>query len=191
MITILPLNFGNSGDLNRMDTRFLAGDRVQLRISRKGFTPEYIPLPVAQWRSLKSFPAEPNQLLGDPKVACFLAYTEDHLVGQVIVRLGAHRLCEVLDIRIDSRYRRQGIGTELIQTCADWAVRHKRAGLRIEVSDEQSVACQFLEHCGFQLGGVDRLWHSADAEQAQRMPTMRESVLVFYQFLNGNGRETL
>ena len=40
-----------------------------------------------------------------------------------------------------------------------------------------------VEHvAGFALGGVDRLLHWAEPEQQQRMPAIRESVLVFYRF---------
>ena len=52
------------------------------------------------------------------------------------------------------------------------------------------IACQFFEYCGFVLGGVDRLLHAADPEQAKRLPAMRESVLVFLQVFGANVRQT-
>ena len=184
MLTIMPLSEQNLGKYNGMDARFLAGDRVQLRVTRKGFDPEYVPLPIAEWRALKPCPIDAQKLLDDPKAACFLAFVDGQCAGQCVVRLGAYRLCEVLDIRTDSRFRRQGVATQLMNACVDWAQRAGRAGLRAETSDEHPVACQFFERIGFALGGVDRLWHSALPEQAKRMPTMRESVLVFYRFFN-------
>lgn len=182
MLTIMPLTHNELARFNQADSRFLAGECVQLRVTRKGFLTEYAPLPTAEWRTLRPFPADPERLLADEKAACYLAFLDGQCAGQSIVRLGAHRLCDLLDLRVDSRFRRQGVGGQLLATCAEWAARKGRAGLRVEVTDEQPVACQFLERMGFTLGGVDRLWHDAEPEQRQRVPAMRESVLAFYKF---------
>lgn len=182
MLTIVPLRPDNQNHLNQADARFLAGERVQLRVTRMGFLTDYAPLPTAEWRTLKPFPADPERLLADPKAGCFLAFVDGQPAGQGIVRLGAHQLCELIDLRVDSRFRRQGAGTQLVLTCAQWAQAKGRAGLRAELTDGQPVACQFLERVGFTLGGVDRLWHAALPEQRQLVPAMRESVLVFYKF---------
>lgn len=182
MLAILPLSPENQKHFNQADTRFLAGERVQLRVTRMGFLTDYAPLPTAEWRTLKPFPAEAAQLLEDTRAACFMAFVDGQFAGQSIVRLGAHRLCELLDFRTDSRFRRQGAGTQLLAACAAWAQARGRAGLRAEVTDEQPVACQFLERIGFTLGGVDKLWHNALPGQQQRVSAMRESVLIFYKF---------
>lgn len=182
MLTILPLSRENRDQLNQADARFLAGDRVQLRVTRKGFTPEYTPLPNAEWRTVQPLPVDADHWLADPKAACFLAFVDGQHAGQAIVRLMGHRLCELLDLRTDTHFRRQGVGTELINACQTWAESMRRVGIRVETTDEQPVACQFFESYGFTLGGVDRLLHSADPDQARRFPAMRESVLVFYKF---------
>ena len=183
MLSILPLDETNRACLNQADTRFLAGDRVQLRVTRKGFTLEYVPLPNAEWRTLRTTRIlDANTLLADEKAACFLAFLDGQYAGQAVTRLAGHRLCELMDLRVDSRCRRQGVGTELLKTCVAWTEQRRRAGLRAETSDESPVACQFLESCGFALGGVDRLWHNADPWQQERVPGMRETVLTFYRF---------
>lgn len=184
MLTIVPLRQETLSQLNQSDSRFLAGDRVQLRVTRKGFAPEYVPLTVAEWRSVKPPTIDASRLLADPNAACFLAYAQAQFAGQAIVQRGAHHLAELLDFRVDSRFRRQGAGSQLVSACADWAQRQGCLGLRVEVSDEQPVACQFLEHIGFVLGGVDRLSRSAEPEQRKRLPAMRESVLMFYRFFD-------
>jgi GNAT superfamily N-acetyltransferase len=183
MLTIVPLNRSNVSHFNRADARYLAGERVQLRVTRLGFLTDYSPLPTAEWRTLRPFPADPMRLLADPNAACFLAFIDGQPVGQCVVRLGSHRLCELLDLRVDSRFRRQSAGTQLIAACGQWAQAKARAGLRAELTDGQPVACQFMEKVGFTLGGVDRLWHSALPDQQKLVPAMRESVLVFYKFL--------
>ena len=181
MLTIVPLNRSNAGHFNHADARYLAGERVQLRVTRLGFLTDYSPLPTAEWRTLKPFPADPLRLLANPNAACFLAFVDGQPAGQGIVRLGAHRLCELIDLRVDSRFRRQGAGTQLIAASLQWTRAKARAGLRAELTDGQPVACQFMEKVGFTLGGVDRLWHSALPDQQELVPAMRESVLVFYK----------
>ena len=183
MLTIVPLSEENRMHFNQADARFLAGDRVQLHVNRKGFSTEYIPLQAAEWRSVKPFAANASRLLINPNAACYLAYVDGQPAGQCIFRAGAHRLCDLLDIRTDIRYRRQGVGTALLGACVTWAESAGCAGIRAEATDWQSVAAQFFEGCGFTLGGVDRLLHAGQPDQAVLLPAMRESVLMFYKFL--------
>jgi len=182
MLTILPLNQENRGKFNQVDAHFLAGDRVLLRVTHKGFSLDYTSLPVAEWRTLKPYPADTEKLISDVNAACYLAFVDGQQAGQCVIRLGSHQLCELVDIRTDSRFRRQGVASHLLNACIEWAQKEGRAGIRIETTDEQPVACQFLENCGFTLGGVDRLWHSALPEQVKRVPATRETVLVYYHF---------
>jgi len=182
MLTILPLNEENIGCFNQPDARFLASDRIQLRFTRKGFLPDYIPMNAVEWRTVKPFPMEPETLLADARYVCYFAFSDGRCVGQCVARTGEHRLCELLDVRADSRYRRQGVATALLNAVVAWASDGGFAGLRAETTDELPVSCQFLERYSFMLGGVDMLWHAADAGQAGRLPAMRESVLTFYKF---------
>lgn len=182
MLTIIPLSVENQAYLNRPDARFLAGERVQLRFTRKGFLPEYVPLSVAEWRTSPSFPVAAERLIGDPDHHCCFAVLDGRCVGQFIARKGSHALCELLDIRTDSRHRRQGIATAMLNAVVEWASAQQLAGIRAETTDDCPGACQFFERCGFVLGGVDMLWHARDPEQQSKVPAMRESVLTFYQF---------
>ncbi len=182
MLTIQPLNEENLSFYNQPDARFLAGDRIQLRFTRTGFLPEYAPMNAVEWRTVKPFSMNVEQLLANESYACFLAFVNGRCVGQSIAQRGGHRLCDLLDLRTDSRYRRQGVATALVNAVSEWAVTGGYAGLRAETTDDRPVSCQFFERFGFTLGGVDILWHSADTDQAGRLPAMRESVLTFYKF---------
>ena len=124
-----------------------------------------------------------QRLLEDSRAICLFAALDEQCAGQCIVRLGGNALCDLIDLRVDSRFRRQGVATELIRACCEWTRRQNRAGIRVETTDEQPVACQFFESCGFELGGVDRLRRFADPSQRSRVPAMRESILTFYKFL--------
>lgn len=179
---IVPLGRDTLGLLHRADARFLAGDRVQLRMTRHGFALDYAPMAVAEWRTVRPYPVLATELLERPDWVCYLAFAEDQPAGQCILKTGEHSLCELLDIRTDSRYRRQGIATELVETALEWAVRNGCAGLRAAATDEWPVACQFFEKTGFALGGIDRFWHAADPDQAKKLPGLRETVLLYYRF---------
>ncbi len=183
MFTILPLNADNLTCFNQPDARFLAGERIQLRFTRKGFLPEYAPLPSAEWRTAKAFPLTAEMLLADARAIVYFAFAENKCVGQCVAKSDEHQLCELLDLRTDSRHRRQGMGTALLNAVVDWAHARGLAGIRAETTDDCPAACQFFERSGFTLGGVDMLRLYSDPAQADRAPAMRESVLIFYKFL--------
>ena len=182
MLTIRPLSPDNLTCLNQPDARFLAGDRIQLRFTRKGFLPEYAPLPSAEWRTVRSFPMTAEALLADTNAVTYFAFSQDRCVGQCVAKKGAYRLCDLLDIRTDSRHRRQGVATALLNAAEAWAAAQGLCGIRAETTDDRPASCQFFERTGFTLGGVDMLLRRCDPAQADRAPAMRESVLVFYKF---------
>ena len=186
MLTILPPNEETIERLNQPDARFLAGEMVQVRVTRKGFLPEYIPLGTAQWRQHPVSPLVTRETLRQhDDWACFFAFLEDRFVGQLAAAPEEFGLCKLLDIRVDSSHRRQGVGTGLLNACVDWALKKGRKGVAAEVSDENPVACQFFQSQGFTLGGVDKLRHFADPRQAEKPAALRDSVLTFYRFFDG------
>ncbi len=189
MLTILVPTQGMMERLNQPDARFLAGEMVQVRVTRKGFLPEYIPLGTAQWRQHPPSPLVNREALRQhDDWACFFAFLEERFVGQLVAMPEALGLCKLLDIRVDSSHRRQGIGAALLNACEDWALGKDRRGIAAEVSDENPVACQFFQNQGFALGGVDKLRHFADPQQADRPAALRSSVLTFYRFWDGEKR---
>ena len=183
MLMILPPNEKTWANLHQSDARYLAGELVQIRVTRKGFQPEYTPLSVAEWRVCR-FPAWVTQeeILAHNDWACFFAFLDEQFVGQTVLRKAAYGLCELLDIRVDASARRQGIGSELMNACEDWAKKKLCKGICAAVSDQNPVACQFFQNSRFLLGGVDKLRHYADPELAQKPAALRDSALSFYRF---------
>lgn len=180
---ILPLSEDNAPLLYQLDARYLAGELVTVRVSRSGFQPEYAPLPTAEWRSWR--PAErltAEELLRREDCACYLAMMESACAGEIVLRLARHRLCEIVALAVDSRVRRQGVATELLKAGMAWAAQKRCKGFFGEASDLNPVACQFFQNSGFTLGGVDKLRHVADPEQAMKPLALRDSVLTFYRF---------
>ncbi len=183
MLTIQPPNENTISHLNQTDARFLAGELVQIRVTRKGFLPEYLPLPTAEWRQ-----SPPSALVTEKALkqhgewACFFAFLDGKFVGQLVAEPAEYGLCRLLDLRVDASHRREGIGTALLNACIDWATQQGLKGILAESSDENPVACQFFQNSRFTLGGVDKLRHYADPLQAGRAAMLRDSVLMFYRF---------
>ncbi len=72
------------------------------------------------------------------------------------------RAANVWHVFIDRAYRRQGLGTQLMQRAIDWA---RGAGLRGIVCETQTnnwPACRFYQKLGFQLCGIDDHFYSND-----------------------------
>lgn len=183
MLAILPQNKKTLHYLNTSDARYLAGERVRVGVTRKGFQPEYTPLSTAEWRVCRT-PAWLTQkaILAHDDWACFFAFQDEKFVGQLVARPAMYSLCKLLDIRVDASARRQGVGGELLNACVDWAGKKELKGILAETSDQNPVVCQFLQSSRFLLGGVDKLRHYADPEQAGTTAALRDSVLSFYRF---------
>ena len=183
MLTILPPNEKTWDCLYQCDSRYLVGEMVQVRVTRKGFQPEYLPLPKAEWQEWQS-PVwlTKEEIIGHDNWACFFAFWQEKFAGQVIVRPTYYGICELLDIRVNAADRRQGIATELMSACESWAEKRGLHGIVAEVSDQNPVACQFFQNSRFALGGVDKLRHYADPAQAEKPAAMRASTLSFYRF---------
>ena len=52
-------------------------------------------------------------------------------------------------------YKRQGIGSALINISIEWAKHKNSHGLMLETQDNNLIACKFYHNCGFKIGSVD------------------------------------
>ena len=182
MLTIRPLASDNADCFNRADTRYLAGELVQIRVTRKGFVPDYVPVSSATWQTYQP-PRSLQRLLTSGSVPheCFFAFLDDQFAGQAVVAKASHGLAELIDLQVDVKLRRQSIASSLLDACVDWAQKQRCHGLLAQTTDFNPVACQFFDHSSFQLGGVDKLRYWAD-DGGGLVPSMRPSALTFYRF---------
>ena len=181
MLSILPVTAALLPYLDQVDSRYLVGELVTLKVSRFGFSLDYSALSKADWRLWQPQPLfDPGELPHREDVGCFLAFRDGQNAGQAQVMRHFNRLAMVYDIRVDVRLRRQGIGAALMEACRDWARQKALGGLMAETRDTNPGACQFLEKCQFRLGGVDRMRYAALSEQSQKPPALRDSALTFY-----------
>lgn len=183
MLTVRKLTPELTDRIRPVSDASLVGEDVMLRIGRTGFTLGYVPLGRAEWRSFPMIPqADPLRLLGDPNAAVFLAFDDDVFVGQACVSADPENLwTRILDIRVDAAHRRKGVARALMASIESFSLKRDMRGIRITVPDSNTVACQFCEHCGFSLQGLDRLALVYSPAEREKPLARRACELYFYQ----------
>lgn len=183
MLTIRRLTIDDFPLLRPISSTSLVGEDVLLRIGRGGFELSYVPMASAVWRD---FPAdayaEPRFVLSDDRSALFGVFEDKLLIGTAAMRLnGTTRWAELTDLRVEAAHRRQGVGRNLLDFCERLAVKRGMHGLRVACSDTNPGLCQFCEHCGFTLAGVDtKALAYTDAERDKPL-SRRAALLTFYK----------
>ncbi len=181
MLTILPLNETLISLYNQIENRYLVGELAAVRVTRSGFSLEYMPLNKAEWRTYPPVSLfTPQELLKRKDAVCFFAFLDGQLAGQAVASHHWNNLAMLWDIRVNVHSRRKGVGRALLEACRSWALPRGLKGLMAETQDANPAACQFYQSCGFVLGGVDRMLYAAIPQQAQKPPALRDSALFFY-----------
>ncbi len=164
----------------------LAGEEALLRIGRTGMTLGYAPLPRAEWRVFPpSGGFDPAALVNGGQSALFAALDGDNFVGLCGVRATPEGWAEVADIRVDASCRRQGYGRTMLESCEACARQWGMAGLRAVCTDTNPVMCQFLEHCGFTLRGMDSMALAYTEAERDKPLLRRAALLFFYRTMKG------
>ena len=157
--------------------RSLVGEDVLVRISHSGFSLSYLPAAEAKWLNC---PAKSWTDLS----SCILfgAYMDGKIIGTCTSSVTpSGNWLEILDIRVDAQFRRQYAGKALIDANVDYAEKAGLAGLRLVTNDQNAVACQFCEHTGFHLQGIDRMADAGTPEELQKPISQRTCQLIFYR----------
>lgn len=183
MLTVRRLTPALLESIRPIDAASLAGEDVMLRIGRSGFDLGYVPLPRAEWRTFPmSEEVQPRQLLEDEHSAMFLAFEGEAMVGQGAIRVSRESgWGSILDLRVDAAHRRQGVARGLLEAMESFSRRQGMNGLRIALTDDNTVACQFCQHCGFTLQGIDRMALAYTPGQRDKPLARRACQLYFYR----------
>lgn len=190
MLTIQRLTMDDLPRVRPISSASLAGEDVLLRVGRMGYSLGYVPLPRAQWRD---FPADeradPAAVLSDGRSALFAAFEDGTMIGMAAVRVNAStRWAEVLDLRVEAAHRRQGVARNLLDFCERFAARRGMRGLRLSCADTNPGLCQFCEHSGFTLAGVDTKALAYTDGERDKPLARRAALLTFYKtFSNDHG----
>lgn len=160
----------------------LVGEEAVLRIGRTGLQLGYVPLPHPEWRSFPPVDyAQPDFLIHDEGSAFYGAFEGEKYIGCAAVTVLPSGWADLLDLRVDAAFRRQGAGKLLLDKCAAFAQKRGLYGLRAACTDANSGMCQFLEHEGFTLHGFDQMALSQSPAERLKPRSRRASLLFFYR----------
>lgn len=96
----------------------------------------------------------------DEGVALTIVY-EEMAVAMLLARpLHERRTLRVVDLRVDSDYRRQGLATALLLMLIGTARDQKLRAVDLETRADNAPLYRLLPKCGFELGGLDTRRHS-------------------------------
>jgi streptothricin acetyltransferase len=77
-----------------------------------------------------------------------------------VEREGWHHAARLWNIAIDRRYRRQGLGRELVRRALAWARSENLRAVWLETQTNNLPACRFYQAMGFMLCGIDDHFYS-------------------------------
>ena len=112
-----------------------------------------------------------------------MAIDADKAVGGAIVAFrspkvnmlqGRDDLAFLWDIRVHPDYKRQGIGSRLLNRSVEWAREQGCKQLKIETQNNNVQACRFYAARGCHLGAIDRYGYANDQRVAH------ETMLCWY-----------
>jgi len=99
---------------------------------------------------------KPEDYLGH---RCIVAETAGEVTGFLVTRETAPGECEILNLAVDPRWRRLGIGRQLLDTVL-------QGEIFLEVRDSNGDARAFYENAGFRAVGRRRAYYSNPDEDA-------------------------
>jgi streptothricin acetyltransferase len=90
----------------------------------------------------------------------FLYYDENNCIGRIKIRSNWNGYALIEDIAVAKDYRKNGVGTALLNKAMEWAQEKNYSGLVLETQDINVSACQFYAKNRFVIGAVDTMLYS-------------------------------
>jgi ribosomal protein S18 acetylase RimI-like enzyme len=177
-MVIEEIKASNVKDVNKSDGEFVIDARIGIYVEDDVIRYEVLKIPSTTKKYEEV--AEYTTYADDPEKTVFLAYVDGQIAGQIVLRKNWNNYAYIEDIVVDVKFRRQGIGFELIEQARKWARERKLVGFMLETQNNNVSACKFYERCGFQLGGFDRYLYSGINKD-------KEEVALYWYLFFGNG----
>jgi len=105
--------------------------------------------------------------------AFFMAFDNELPIGAVTVASktneinmldGRDDMSVLWDIRVDDRYKQQGVGTKLFNMAVDWSKSKGLKQMKIECQNNNVQACRFYHKHGAVLGKIDEYAYYSDID---------------------------
>jgi GNAT superfamily N-acetyltransferase len=107
--------------------------------------------------------------------AVFFYYVNNNCIGRIKMRSNWNGFAVIEDIAVAKEYRKNGIGTELLNKAIEWAKENNLCGLMLETQDINVSACQFYAKNQFVIGAVDTMLYS-------NFPTSSNEMAIFWYY---------
>lgn len=105
--------------------------------------------------------------------AVFFYYVEKNCIGRIKLRSNWNGYALIEDIAVAKEYRKDGVGTALLNKAIEWAKENNFCGLMLETQDINVSACNFYAKNQFVIGAVDTMLYS-------NFPTANEIAIFWY-----------
>lgn len=122
-------------------------------------------------RSLRERSIQPNRISDEVNFAAkqiasgadeglvLVAEHDSHIVAFLLGQIDARRaVLEILDVRVDHDFRRQGIAMAMIYQAIQFARDAEMRAISIKSATDNLPAARLLQKCGFEIAGLDLLY---------------------------------
>lgn len=179
-IVIRELSVGVKMNGKEIDDSFTVDSTVVLSLSGRhiGFTVKECPSYTKRYSEDQFEAAEEDysEYIDSPDQIVYLAFSENRVVGRIVLKRNWNKYAYVEDKAVDKKYRGRGVGRKLIEQAKQWAINGGMPGIMLETQSNNVNACKFYESCGFVLGGFDLHLY-------QGIHKHSEEIAIFWYFL--------
>ncbi|MBU7009278.1 MAG: GNAT family N-acetyltransferase [Theionarchaea archaeon] len=154
-INIRELDEKTVKDIHQVDGTFTVDSKLNLHLENNILVYTIEDVPPFKKR-YKQDDADYNTYIDDPDKTAYLAYIENQIVGQIILRKNWNNFAYIEDIAVDATFRGRGVGKTLLMYAKKWAREKKVAGIMLETQNNNVAACRLYEGSGLVLGGFDK-----------------------------------
>lgn len=174
-------SFDNLDAYESVSIAFEVNSRLSLAGLLDPSMPQFLEEPMP--RRFKDYDADaaerPSSLPGRFDVAgwrAFAAFEGSRRVGGIIVGhdsptfgmlRGDPATAVIVDLRVDARFRGQGVGAALLSAGVVWATSRDFSELIVETQDVNVAACRFYSSNGFRIVSVEPRGYGAEILEAK------------------------
>ena len=88
----------------------------------------------------------------------FVFQDENRINGMVTINKKLKK-AEIGLIAVDNKVQSKGIGTQLLQSVENWALKHNLENICVETQEENYNACQFYEKNNYKISDKTYIYH--------------------------------
>ena len=165
MITICQISKENSGDIRLVNEPFRMFGRLIPTYDGKTWGHG-----VDLWEKDETmcFPDENYDFAAMEKDHVFLgAYEGKKCVGLAVLRQDFFKYMYIYDLKVNGRFRGQGIGKMLLEKAMETALSGGYNGLYVHAQDNNLGACLFYLGAGFSIGGFDNRVYTGTSQEGK------------------------